>query len=148
MSNKLKTETPVPASPSPLEAYRKLYDIISDAVEGGRLKAADLPDDWDAIVLAMLDCNTQEAAPARRAPQTNLVHTMEHGCVRYYDEITQGAESDDEAEANCKLWNAAPELLEALKAALPFIPHTADGTKDVLHPVLSQARAAITKATR
>jgi hypothetical protein len=41
---------------------------------------------------------------------------------------------------------AAPELLAALEKALPFIPHEAKGAKDVLHPTLTQARAAIAKA--
>ena len=49
--------------------------------------------------------------------------------------------------ANARLIAAAPALLEALRAALPFIPHNADQAKDVLHPVLSQSRAAIKAAT-
>ena len=32
------------------KAYGKLHDILSDCIEGGRLTAADLPDDYQAIV--------------------------------------------------------------------------------------------------
>jgi len=37
-------------------------------------------------------------------------------------------------------------MLSALTATLPFLPHAADGSKDVLHPVLGQVRAAIARA--
>lgn len=58
-----------------------------------------------------------------------------------------GMRNDDEVHANAKLIAAAPDLLEALKAAMFYLPHAADVAKDVLHPVLSRARAAIEKAT-
>lgn len=30
--------------------YRRLHDMLSDMIEGGRLKEADIPDDYEAIV--------------------------------------------------------------------------------------------------
>lgn len=38
-----------------LEAYRKLYDGLSDMVEDGRLTRADHPDDYEWLIAAMLD---------------------------------------------------------------------------------------------
>ena len=50
---------------------------------------------------------------------------------------------EGERKANARLIAAAPELLEALKMTLPHLPHSIG---DVLHPALSQARAAIARA--
>lgn len=62
-----------------------------------------------------------------------------------------GGEQPGKGFGGVHLWavnlaNAAPDLLEALEAALPFIPHAAKGAEDVLNPVLGQIRAAIRKA--
>lgn len=35
----------------------KLWDMLSDAIEGGRLSPADIPDDYDAFVNQMVSCN-------------------------------------------------------------------------------------------
>jgi hypothetical protein len=66
-----------------------------------------------------------------------------HGtiCTLYRHNWPDGVDT-----ANARLIAAAPALLDALKAALPFIPHTAEGFYDVLHPAFSQARAALAKA--
>lgn len=37
-----------------LWAYRALHDCISDMVEGGRLTAADCPDDYQAVVTLLM----------------------------------------------------------------------------------------------
>ncbi len=37
--------------------YLRLHDFVSDMIEGGRLTFADIPDDYDAILLTLLDCN-------------------------------------------------------------------------------------------
>lgn len=42
-------------------AYGKLHDIISDCVEGGRLTAAHLPDDYMAIADQLEKCATADA---------------------------------------------------------------------------------------
>lgn len=51
-----------------------------------------------------------------------------------------------QATANAKLIATAPELLAALEATLAYLPHAASGASDVIHPVLSRARAALAKA--
>ena len=33
-----------------LAEYQKLHDMLSDAIEGGRLSEADIPDDYQALV--------------------------------------------------------------------------------------------------
>ena len=48
--------------------------------------------------------------------------------------------------ANAHLIAASPCLYAALEKALQFIPHDAEGARDVLHPVLTQSRAALRKA--
>lgn len=52
--------------------------------------------------------------------------------------------SDPAAEL-ARLREQNERMRDALQRALPFIPHTAEGASDVLHPVLSQARAALSK---
>jgi hypothetical protein len=37
-------------------AYGRLHDFLSDAIEGGRLKESDLPDDYLAIVTQLETC--------------------------------------------------------------------------------------------
>ena len=37
-------------------AYGRLHDFLSDAIEGGRLKESDLPDDYQAIVAQLEAC--------------------------------------------------------------------------------------------
>jgi hypothetical protein len=37
-------------------AYGRLHDFLSDAIEGGRIKESDLPDDYQAIVAQMEAC--------------------------------------------------------------------------------------------
>jgi hypothetical protein len=72
-----------------------------------------------------------------------------HGVMHYWIEETAGAELADEAEANCALWAAAPELLAACKALLPIAeaylqhaPSHPDNAK------LEDVRAAIARATK
>lgn len=90
-----------------------------------------------------------------------------HGLAIYTDDgktfIAQGITSDADIATNdyerktgvpyadakemMELLASAPELLAALEACLPELPHSAEGARDVLHPVLSRARAAIARAT-
>lgn len=37
-------------------AYGRLHDFLSDAIEGGRLKESDLPDDYQSIVAQLEIC--------------------------------------------------------------------------------------------
>lgn len=39
--------------PDPLSELEKLHDIISDTIEGGRLRESDIPDDYEALVLQL-----------------------------------------------------------------------------------------------
>jgi len=67
------------------------------------------------------------------------------GCTVYLIRETQGAENEETAQANAILWQAAPELLEALDALLQDADthhgHLTQGSK-----YIGQARAAIAKA--
>jgi hypothetical protein len=56
--------------------------------------------------------------------------------------------TDEIAEANARLVAAAPELLAACKAILPFLVRAADfyGPESMLAEYLAQHRAAIAKA--
>ena len=38
------------AAPDLLAAYGTLHDMLSDMIEGGRLKREDIPDDYEALV--------------------------------------------------------------------------------------------------
>lgn len=42
--------------------YGRLHDFVSDAIEGGRLTPADIPDDYDAFVLALQEAAVADAA--------------------------------------------------------------------------------------
>jgi hypothetical protein len=42
-------------------AYGRLHDFLSDAIEGGRLTAAHIPDDFDAIADQLEECATADA---------------------------------------------------------------------------------------
>jgi len=61
---------------------------------------------------------------------------------------TEADETDPEAEANAKLYTAAPDLAEAAKAVLKWAddlkPYAEDGS--VLVPVFEALRAALAKA--
>lgn len=39
-----------------MAALERLWDMLSDAVEGGRLTVAEVPDDYDAFVAQMIGC--------------------------------------------------------------------------------------------
>ncbi len=42
-----------------LASYRRLHDGLSDMIEGGRLTQADIPDDYDWLLLSLLDVNSE-----------------------------------------------------------------------------------------
>jgi hypothetical protein len=72
-----------------------------------------------------------------------------------WDDAGDAHDENDEAAGNVNLFKAAPEMLAALRAALPFlqalaISTEADASDAVIHPVLEQvaagAKAAIAKA--
>ena len=44
--------------------YRRLHDALSDAVEAGRLTAAELPDDYAALVQLLIEANTADQLAA------------------------------------------------------------------------------------
>ena len=39
-----------------LKEYRRLHDFLSDAIEGGRLTEADVPDDYHAFIHQLEEC--------------------------------------------------------------------------------------------
>lgn len=39
-----------------LAAYSRLHDMLSETIESGRLKRADIPDDYEAIVETLVQC--------------------------------------------------------------------------------------------
>jgi hypothetical protein len=56
-------------------AYGRLHDFISDAVEGGRLQEADLPDDYKAIVDQLEACATADAGAEAAIADAKAVAT-------------------------------------------------------------------------
>jgi hypothetical protein len=51
-----------------LEAYRKLYDGISDMVEDGRLRDYDIPEDWQWLMKAMEATQAAEYRDSKDRP--------------------------------------------------------------------------------
>lgn len=45
-----------------VDKLERLWDMLSEAVEGGRLTEADIPDDYAALVSQMGKCNAALAA--------------------------------------------------------------------------------------
>ena len=39
-----------------LSELERLWDMLSDMIEGGRLTAADVPDDYQALVAKLAEC--------------------------------------------------------------------------------------------
>ena len=39
-----------------IKVLERLWDDVSDMVEGGRITEADIPDDYEALVFRMLQC--------------------------------------------------------------------------------------------
>lgn len=39
-----------------IKELEKLWDMLSDTIEGGRLTEADIPDDYQAFVTQMMAC--------------------------------------------------------------------------------------------
>lgn len=104
------------------------------------MSAQHTPGPWHYAEPFMLVKNAERGEVRVRGIGNGAVHVG-------YASITL-ATGSKEALANAKLMASAPELLAALQEALPFIPHTVEGYKDVLHPVLSRARKAIAKAVK
>lgn len=44
-----------------IRELEKLWDMLSDAIEGGRLTESDIPDDYQAIVYQMRECKKKRA---------------------------------------------------------------------------------------
>jgi len=54
------------AEPAPdIAPYRKLREIIEDCISGKRLKKGDLPDDFEAIRVALKSCKDAERPSAK-----------------------------------------------------------------------------------
>lgn len=53
-----------------IKQLEALWDMVSDMVEGGRLTEADIPDDYDALVRKMGECE------AARAPKDGEVREI------------------------------------------------------------------------
>lgn len=87
------------------QAYERLHDILSDCIEGGRLREADLPDDYQALVEALATCNAAtNTAPVGVPGSANIVIGVQGGIVQgitsnlpvnfvVYDYDTQGEPS-------------------------------------------------------
>jgi len=67
-----------------LQAHRRLQEMLSDAIDGGRLTEADIPDDYQAIVgqltlLEGLDPFTEEDAGYQSSrPRLSVSHLPGH----------------------------------------------------------------------
>ncbi len=81
-----------------LNAHRKLFDIISDCIQGSRLTASDLPDDFLAIREAMKECQNTEA-PSEMFPVSDWQYEVANGDTKLgYDEwLEHRIESEEES---------------------------------------------------
>ena len=79
-----------------IRALEKLWDMLSDAVEGGRLKKEDIPDDYEALVGQMVECevaryaaNRNQSAESRKPILTDEeVRTIRSMSV-YWNEVRE-----------------------------------------------------------
>jgi iron only hydrogenase large subunit-like protein len=75
---------------------------------------------------------------------TGVAYAGTYGKTRHLT-VTGIRQSDEECEANARLIAAAPDLLVALEAALPFI-EAQEGTSDENDVIVDACRAAIAAA--
>lgn len=61
-----------------LKGYRRLHDFLSDAIEGGRLTEADVPDDYHAFVYQLEECARLEYL-ANQAIDAASAEASSHG---------------------------------------------------------------------
>ena len=73
-----------------------------------------------------------------------VVETANGDCIARIDEFAP----DDVVEANARLIAAAPELLDAIHAALEWAAPMKDVPKSIRPEWFDKARAAIAKATK
>ena len=67
MPNISKTTTPLEHTAAlkiMRKAYGRLHDIVADVIESGRLNEGDIPDDFQALVAALVECNNADQAAA------------------------------------------------------------------------------------
>lgn len=50
------------------DALERLWDMLSDTIESGRLTEADIPDDYQALVITMQRCEVLRAATREQTP--------------------------------------------------------------------------------
>lgn len=89
----------------------------------------------------MKQTHTDTPTPWFATQQDDATHLWE-----VYESVTDDCIADGLLQANARLIAAAPELLEALALALPFI-EAKEGTSDENDIIVDKARAAILKAT-
>jgi hypothetical protein len=53
-----------------IQELEKLWDMLSDTVEDGRLKEVDIPDDYEALVLQMVNCEQARDILGRQRDKT------------------------------------------------------------------------------
>lgn len=75
--------------------------------------------------------------------QYHYIHAPNNGIVA---EVGKRSNVNGEGKANARLIAAAPELLSALKAALPAVEYMAEGESGLPVAVYRQVVAAIAKA--
>ncbi len=97
------------------KAYGHLHDIVSDIVESGRLNEGDIPDDYQALVAALAECNgidqAAEGALRDATPETRPIQKFSVIVTRDITEsavVEIDAENPEQAkeEALIKVWNS------------------------------------------
>lgn len=58
----MPSNTTAPHQARYTEALEELWDLLSDAVEAGRLTESDIPHDYQALVSQMMTCEARRSA--------------------------------------------------------------------------------------
>lgn len=105
-----------PAAPTDyIAALERLWDALSDTIEGGRISEVDCPDDYQALVTLMRECESardKAGWPVRKAPAPRYSVCFDidgHGEGREYNTPEEAAQDVAQYVRNLFETGADPE---------------------------------------
>ncbi len=137
MSKSTPPPDPTTALKTMRKAYGHLHEIVSDIIESGRLKEGDIPDDYQALVAALAECNN-----ADRAAVDALRETLPEAkpLENYSVIITRDVTESTVVEVAATDPEQAEELaLEKLSNTIGATWETDDGSWDQSEPYVTDA---------